>query len=131
MRCDEGPASVRRTSVLVADDDASMRDALSCLLDEAGYRVTAAAVDGVEAIEAARATDPDIVILDLRMPRLDGAQTALRLKSLRPGRPVIIFSAYDDPGLREGATAADAYLVKGCSAAELFDAIELLVRAPS
>ena len=67
------------TRVLIADDETIIRLDLRALLDSAGLEVCAEARDGVEAVELAEASAPDIAILDVKMPRLDGLEAARRL----------------------------------------------------
>ncbi|GAA2429333.1 SpoIIE family protein phosphatase [Streptomyces macrosporus] len=108
--------------VLIADDNADMREYLTRLLTDAGYRVDAVG-DGREALEAVRATTPDLVVSDVMMPRMDGLElvAALRAESRTASVPVLLLSARAGQeasieGLRAGA---DDYLVKPFAAAEL------------
>ena len=108
--------------VLVADDNADMRDYLTRLLRSAGHRVEGV-TDGQAALEAARAHQPDLIVSDVMMPRLDGLQlvAALRADPRTAGTPVLLLSARAGPeasieGLEAGA---DDYLVKPFSSAEL------------
>ena len=68
---------------------------------------------------------PDVVLMDLRMPEMSGIEAAAVLQESMPGLPVILLSAYDDPGLQERAAAAgvNTYLIKGCSAQSLNTAV--------
>ena len=102
--------------VLLVDDNHGFRHELRLLLGE----------NGQEAVELATRTDADVVLMDLRMPVMDGLQAARALRDQVPSLPVIILSAYEDPALKSEADAANAYayLVKGCSALPLLDTIE-------
>ncbi|HEV8534167.1 MAG TPA: HD domain-containing phosphohydrolase [Candidatus Limnocylindria bacterium] len=115
----------RRPIVLVVDDVAANRELLEGHLDELGYDVRQAR-DGVEALEAVSAEEPDLVLLDIDMPRLDGIAVCERLKAHPTRRliPIVILTASNDRNTRlRGITAgADDYLSKP------FDANELLVR---
>jgi putative two-component system response regulator len=117
----------RRTPiVLVVDDVAANRELLEGHLDELGYDVRQAR-DGVEALESVAAEEPDLILLDIDMPRLDGISVCERLKAHPTRRliPIVILTASSDRGtrLRGIAAGADDFLSKP------FDSKELLVRA--
>lgn len=116
----------RAPIVLVVDDVAANRELLEGYLDDLGYDVRQAR-DGVEALEAVAADEPDLVLLDIDMPRLDGISVCERLKAHPTRRliPIVILTASNDRGtrLRGIAAGADDFLSKP------FDAKELLVRA--
>jgi DNA-binding NarL/FixJ family response regulator len=82
---------------LIADDSASMRRGVRFLLNRRrGELVVSEAVDGVDAIEKAKETKPDLILLDLAMPRMNGAEAASVLKSTLPETPIILFTMYTD-----------------------------------
>jgi CheY-like chemotaxis protein len=84
-------------TVLIADDSASMRLSVRLLLEGRHTElVVREAVDGVDAIEKARKSRPDLILLDLAMPRLNGAEAATVLKNDLPEIPVILFTMYTD-----------------------------------
>jgi len=84
-------------TVLIADDSASMRLSVRLLLQGRHTElVVREAVDGVDAIEKAKKSKPDLILLDLAMPRLNGAETATILKEDMPETPVILFTMYTD-----------------------------------
>jgi CheY-like chemotaxis protein len=84
-------------SVLIADDSASMRLAVRFLLERRHSELMVSeAVDGVDAIEKAKETKPDLILLDLAMPRLNGAEAATVLKDTLPEIPIILFTMYTD-----------------------------------
>lgn len=116
----------RTPIVLVVDDVPANRELLEGHLDELGYDVRQAR-DGVEALERIAEEEPDLILLDIDMPRLDGISVCERLKSHPTRRliPIVILTASNDRGtrLRGIAAGADDYLSKP------FDAKELLVRA--
>jgi len=88
--------SVPKT-VLIADDRASMRRSVRFLLERRHAElVVQEAVDGVEAIEKARQIKPDLILLDLAMPRLNGVEAATVLRHTLPEIPIILFSMYTD-----------------------------------
>ena len=84
-------------TILIADDSASMRLSVRLLL-EGRHRelVVREAVDGVDAIEKAKTAKPDLILLDLAMPQLNGAEAATVLKNVMPETPVILFTMYTD-----------------------------------
>jgi CheY-like chemotaxis protein len=89
-------SSVAKT-VLIADDSASMRLSVRLLLEGRHTElVVREATDGVDAIEKAKKSRPDLILLDLAMPRLNGAETATILKEDMPETPVILFTMYTD-----------------------------------
>ncbi len=84
-------------SVLVVDDNAAIRRALSgAFTSEAEFDVCGEAGNGQEAIEKAQALHPDLIVMDLSMPMMNGLDAARALKTLMPSVPVIIFSEYSD-----------------------------------
>lgn len=117
------PAS--RPKVLVVDDIAANRELLEGYLDDLGYQVRQAK-DGIEALDAVAAEEPDLILLDIDMPRLDGIAVCERLKAhpIRRLIPIVILTASNDRDtkLRGIAAGADDYLSKP------FDSKELLIR---
>ncbi|GIJ54429.1 response regulator [Virgisporangium aurantiacum] len=117
------------TRILLADDHALVRRGVRLILDgEADLTVVAEAADGAEAIEQARATRPDLAILDIAMPRLTGLQAARELSRQQPDLRILILTMYDNEqfffeSLRVGASGyvlksvADRDLVEACRAA--------------
>ncbi len=115
--------------ILLAEDQALVRDGLVALLRlQEDFEVEAAA-DGQEALERARATRPDIAILDVRMPVMDGIETARALKELYCDLPVLVLTTFDDRRLVERCleAGASAYLLKDAHPEDLANAIRLLV----
>jgi DNA-binding NarL/FixJ family response regulator len=83
--------------VLIADDSASMRLAVRMLLEGRHTElIVCEAVDGVDAIRKAKRSQPDLILLDLAMPRLNGAEAASILKKAMPETPVILFTMYTE-----------------------------------
>jgi CheY-like chemotaxis protein len=99
--------------VLIAEDETIIRMDLRGLLESHGLFVCAEARDGLEAVSLARETEPDLAILDLRMPELDGVEAARRIYAERP-IPIVMLTAYGDRGSIEKAIAANVftYLLK-------------------
>jgi CheY-like chemotaxis protein len=84
-------------NVLIADDSASMRRSVRFLLERRHSELRVSeAVDGVDAIEKAKETKPDLILLDLAMPRLNGAEAASVLKNALPETPIILFTMFTD-----------------------------------
>lgn len=110
--------------VLVVDDDQDVREVICEVLERAGIRV-ASAEDGARALESVRSELPDLILLDLRMPIMSGAQFLPRLRALDHGGevPVVVMSAFAD--LKESAGLdSQACLKKPFSLAELFEVVE-------
>jgi DNA-binding NarL/FixJ family response regulator len=117
------------TRILLADDHALVRRGVRLILDnEPDLTVVAEAADGAEAIEMARATRPDLAILDIAMPRLTGLQAARELSRQQPDLRILILTMYDNEqfffeSLRVGASGyvlksvADRDLLEACRAA--------------
>jgi response regulator NasT len=112
--------------ILIADDESLIRLGLRKMLEEAGHQVVAAAPDGRTALRMARDLDPELAILDVKMPGYDGLETARRIVAQRP-IPIIILTAYGQRDLVEQAIRAPvmAYLVKPVKEAELLATIEI------
>ncbi|MDQ4114186.1 MAG: response regulator [Actinomycetota bacterium] len=119
-------APVRR--VVIAEDEALIRLDLAEMLGEEGYDVVGQAGDGEKAIELAEQLRPDLVVLDVKMPRLDGISAAQRIAEQRIA-PVVILTAFSQRDLVERArdAGAMAYLVKPFNITDLVPAIELAV----
>jgi DNA-binding NarL/FixJ family response regulator len=81
---------------LVIDDGDSVRDVIGVFLENAGFEVCGEAADGVEGIEQAKKLKPDLVVLDLAMPRMNGVEAALILSQTMPTLPVIILTMYEN-----------------------------------
>ena len=111
--------------VLVVEDDEDNRRIVEAALASAGYSVTGVA-DGKAALEACEAARPDVVVLDLGLPGLDGWETARRLKAGANPPPILALTAMALPGDEERARRAgcDDVLTKPCRAAELRDRVK-------
>ncbi|MEV0670292.1 ANTAR domain-containing response regulator [Mycobacterium sp. NPDC050441] len=114
--------------VLIAEDEALIRLDLAEMLREEGYEVVGEAGDGQEAVELAEALHPDLVIMDVKMPRRDGIDAASEIASKRIA-PIVILTAFSQRELVERArdAGAMAYLVKPFSVTDLVPAIEVAV----
>jgi DNA-binding NarL/FixJ family response regulator len=119
-----GPVLTKPRVVLV-DDEPMLRDALREFLVEEGVDVVGEAADGREGVNQTLALGPDVVLMDLRMPILDGIDATSAIKEQRPDIHVIVLTAYEDASLQERAkeAGADAYVVKGTSVTTMLDMI--------
>jgi AmiR/NasT family two-component response regulator len=111
--------------VLIAEDETIIRLDLRGLLEGAGHEVCAEARDGVEAVELARSEEPDVALLDVKMPRLDGIEAAKQILEERP-IPIVMLTAYGQDELVSRAIEAGVfgYLVKPFREADLLPAIQ-------
>lgn len=118
-----------RTRVLVVDDEPAVREALQSCLTFEGYDVLLAP-DGVAALDVVREQPPDLVVLDLLMPRLDGLSTCRRLRASGETVPVLMLTARDAVGDRVAGldVGADDYLGKPFALNELLARIRALLR---
>lgn len=115
--------------ILVADDHTVVREGITSLLRGSGIcEVVAEAGDGLEAVEKALATRPDIAVVDVSMPRLGGLEAVKRIRDALPATKVLVLTVHDEeeyvlPMVRAGA---DGYLVKSTAASELIAAVRAL-----
>ncbi|WP_395694605.1 ANTAR domain-containing response regulator [Nocardioides sp.] len=127
MSQQQGPGDAPRR-VVIAEDEVLIRMDLAEMLAEEGYDVVGQAGDGQAAIELAEELRPDLVILDVKMPVLDGIAAAERIAASRIA-PVVILTAFSQRDLVERArdAGAMAYLVKPFSRSDLVPAVEMAV----
>jgi response regulator NasT len=111
--------------ILIAEDETIIRLDLRELLERSGFDVVAEARDGEEAVELARSQSPDLALLDVKMPRLDGIDAARRILEERP-IPIVMVTAYGERELVARAVEAGVfgYLVKPFRETDLLPAIE-------
>ena len=112
--------------ILIADDESLIRMGLRKMLEEAGHEVIAAAPDGRTAVRMARDLEPELAILDVKMPGYDGLEVARRIVAERP-IPIILLTAYGQRDLVDQAARAPvmAYLIKPVKEPELLAAIQI------
>jgi DNA-binding NarL/FixJ family response regulator len=112
--------------VLLVDDEPRLRAQLGAVLVDYGVVVLGEAGTGREGVELACRLRPDVVLMDLRMPELDGIAATRQLSQVLPSAAVIMLSAYEDQALRSEAREAGAYayLIKGVAVSQLVEVIE-------
>jgi DNA-binding NarL/FixJ family response regulator len=123
----------RAIRVLLCDDHAVVRVGLKRLLDAAdGVEVVGTAADGGEGVDAAARLRPDVVLMDLKMPVLDGVEATRRIAALAPETAVVVLTSFADQARIRRAIDAGAtgYLLKDASPAELLDALRGAVGEP-
>jgi DNA-binding NarL/FixJ family response regulator len=111
--------------VLIADDVRELRQLLRIALEaNGGFEVVAEAADGVEAVDQAAAHAPDLVVLDLSMPRLDGLEALPQILSVAPGAKVVVLSGFEAGRMEAAALdlGASAYVEKG----DIFQVVRVL-----
>lgn len=115
----------RPVRLLIVEDATALRRSLRGYLEDEGVHVLGEAGDGAEGVAMARSLRPDVVLMDLRMPRMGGLEAGRLIKGALPHTEIVLLTAYDDPILKDGAErmGVHAYLVKGCSAGQILDAI--------
>lgn len=112
--------------ILVADDHSLFRDGLVSLLEAGGYEVVGQAGDGQEAVDKARALNPDLVLLDINMPRMTGLEALRQIKSGLPRAKVVMLTvSEEDAHLLEAIrSGADGYLLKHLNANEFLEMLQ-------
>ena len=118
-------AAMAAARILVAEDETIIRLDLKAMLERAGFDVCAEARDGDEAVRLARTMEPDLALLDVKMPKLDGIEAARQILDERP-IPIVMVTAYGEQELVSRAVEAGVfgYLVKPFRETDLLPAIE-------
>jgi DNA-binding NarL/FixJ family response regulator len=117
--------------ILIADDHGIVRSGIRMLIDrQQGMHVVAEAEDGIQAVELAQATKPDVAILDVSMPRMTGLQAAREIRARTPSTSVLLLSMHDDERYFFDAVdvGAAGYVLKRSADTDLIDAIQAVGR---
>ena len=119
---------MRNLKIIIADDESIIRLDLKQMLEEAGHKVIAEATDGRQALDLTRKLYPDLVIMDVKMPNMDGI-TAAGIIHEENLAPVLLLTAYSQQDVVEAASSSGviAYLVKPIKEEQLFPAIEIAI----
>ncbi len=115
-----------RTRILIADDHPLIREALGRVFSsQKDMEVVGEAADGGEAVELATKLKPDVLVMDIMMPKIDGLEASRRIKKLAPKVAILILTAYDDDSYVLGLLEAGAagYLIKSARGQDLVDAV--------
>ena len=114
-----------KIKLMIADDHEVVRSGLKNLLAGTEVKVVAEVSTGADAVKYALENDPDVVMLDVRMPDGDGLTSLGRIKLDKPDLPILILSTFDNPTYiaRAVALGASGYLLKGCTREKLLDGI--------
>lgn len=120
--------------ILLADDHPILREGLRAILEtQPDFEVIAEAVNGLEAVRLALTLQPDILLLDLEMPQLDGVETIRRLRQQQPQFRIIVFTAFDNDEriIHAVQAGANGYLLKEAPRDQIFSAIRITMAGGS
>ncbi len=119
--------------LLIADDHEVVRCGLKTLLADTDIEVMAEVATGADAVKYALNNDPDVVMLDIRMPDGDGLTSLGRIKLDKPDMPILILSTFDNPTYiaRAVALGASGFLLKGCTREKLIESIRIAASGES
>jgi YesN/AraC family two-component response regulator len=112
------------TKIMVVENNSCARSALKAYISlQVGIRITAEASNGLEAISKIKNCPPDIVLMDMQMPVMDGLEATKIIKKRWPWIKVIALTMYQNYRTKALSAGADAFLVKGCSVSELISTV--------
>lgn len=117
--------------LLIVDDHEIFRRGLRALLEPSSeWQICGEAVDGLDAIEQCKSLSPDIVVLDVSMPRLNGLEAARAIKKEKPDSRIVIITQHDSPQIRSAAleAGAQAFVTKSAVGNELVTALRKLIQ---
>jgi DNA-binding NarL/FixJ family response regulator len=117
------PAPIR---LMLADDHRMLREGLRRSMSERGFDIVGEARNGAEAVELAAALEPDVILMDVSMPELDGVEATREIRARLPGVRIVMLTMHADHDVLADAIRAGAngYLVKDCSTDEIASAVE-------
>lgn len=117
--------------ILIVDDSEPVRDVIRTFLERSSFRICGEAADGVEAIEKAQKLKPDLIVLDLSMPGMNGVEAASTLAELMPDVPIVVMTMYGDilGKSMASALAVKAVVAKADGMLNLVEAVQKLLRA--
>lgn len=117
-----------RLRVLIGEDEPVVAEGLRAQIEELGHSVAGIAHDGRDAVAKATSLTPDLILLDIKMPRIDGVEAAREIMAQRPV-PIVLVTAHSDPELIQGAMVAGVmgYLIKPVDRKDLTPAIALAI----
>ena len=120
-------------NILIAEDDVAVAIGFKLILEKSGYRVVGIAHDGIEALDLTQRHMPDLLLMDIKMPRMDGLEVARRINQFAENgvTPIVLVTAYADNKLVEQARASGVlgYLVKPVHLDDIVPAVELAYSA--
>ena len=116
--------------ILVVDDDPDLREFLQLMLTSMGFEVTSAA-NGHEALDVMKGHDPDLILLDMKMPVMNGWDFCHALEDRDPRPPIIVLTAAPDPAARAAEVCADGWLGKPFEYADLEATVRRFVPRPT
>ena len=117
------------TNIMVVEDNSRARSALAaCISLQVGIRITSEASNGLEAISKIKSCPPDIVLMDMQMPVMDGLEATKIIKKRWPWVKVIALTMYQSYRSKALSAGVDAFLVKGCSVSELISTVYKLTK---
>ena len=124
---------MNKIKMLVADDHEVVRFGLRTLMADTEVEIVAEVATGEDAIKYAIENDPDVVLMDIRMPRGDGLNALGRIKLDKPDMPILMLSTFDNPTYiaRSVALGASGYLLKNCTREKLLNAIRIAASGES
>jgi DNA-binding NarL/FixJ family response regulator len=122
------------STALIVDDNDFVRIALRMLLEErTELRICGEAADGAEAVGKAKGLQPDLVLMDLTMPKMGGAEAASIIKKMLPDTRIVVFTLYSNPGGKDLAEAlgVDVVISKSDGVARLLEAVQVRLKLPA
>ena len=118
-------------SILIVDDNGPARHTVRTVLEQAGFTVCGEAIDGVDAIDKASELKPDLIVLDLRLPRLTGIETARILRGRLPASSIVLFTMFDVNPSLTSAAGINSVIRKGDGIGKLTECIQALLSTPN